>query len=354
MDINALLARATELGASDLHLAPPGRPRIRLKGLLADLPGTEALSQADLASVMETVAGEQQRKTFLERKELDIGYSLPGVGRFRINISLQQASLAFAFRLLPLAIPSIERLGLPSICRELVLRPRGLVLVTGPTGSGKSTTLAAMIEHINQTECRRIITIEDPIEYVYAPAQCQILQREIGRDSNSFADALRHVLRQDPNIVLIGEMRDLETISIALTAAETGQLVLATLHTNSASQAVDRIINVFPPHQQDQVRLQLSMVLEGVMAQVLLPRADGKGRVAAVEVMLANDAVRSLIREGKSYELPNYIQMGRKQGMQNLDWALAELVSRGLVTREQAMARAQRWSVDSSSALRVQ
>ena len=264
-------------------------------------------------------------------------YSIRGLARFRINVFVQRGTISLAIRRVPFEVPTIDELGLPAICKSLALKPRGLVLVTGRTGTGKSTTLAAMINHLNKNEARNIITVEDPIEYVFLDEKCMIAQRDLGSDTKSFANALRHVLRQDPDVILVGEMRDLETIATAITAAETGHLVLSTLHTPNAAQAIDRMIDVFPPHQQEQIRLQLSLVLEGVLAQVLLRRASGKGRVAAVEIMLGTDAVRNIIREGKIEQMPTYMQTGSQFGMQTMDQALQNLVRSRLVTAEEAL-----------------
>ncbi|MCX5998778.1 MAG: PilT/PilU family type 4a pilus ATPase, partial [Chloroflexi bacterium] len=265
---------------------------------------------------------------------------IPGVARFRVNAYVQRGSIALAFRVLPFKVPTIEQLGLPVVCQDLVMKPKGLVLVTGPTGSGKSSTLAAMINYLNDNAAKRIITIEDPIEYLHPNRRCNIVQREVGRDTNSFAEALRRALRQNPDVILIGEMRDLETISIALTAAETGHLVLATLHTNGAAEAVDRIVDVFPSEQQNQIRMQVSLVMEGILSQFLMSRVGETGRVAVIEVLLASPAVCNLIRAGKTQEIPTYVHMGRDKGMQGFEWALSELVRKGLITQEAAMARA--------------
>ncbi|HUV52140.1 MAG TPA: PilT/PilU family type 4a pilus ATPase, partial [Dehalococcoidia bacterium] len=256
--------------------------------------------------------------------------------RFRINAFMQRGTLSLAIRRVSFEVPTIEELGLPPICRPLVEKPSGLILVTGRTGTGKSTTLAAMIDHLNNTQARNIITVEDPIEYLFQDNKCVIAQRELGHDTNSFAKALRHVLRQDPDVILVGEMRDLETISTAITAAETGHLVLSTLHTSSASQAIDRIIDAFPPHQQEQIRLQLSLVLEGVLSQVLLRRTSSKGRVAAVEIMIGTDAIRNLVREGKTEQITTYMQTGSQYGMQTLDQALQNLIKSRLVSPQEA------------------
>ncbi len=250
---------------------------------------------------------------------------------------MQRGTISLAIRRVPFEVPTIDELGLPAICKSLALKPRGLVLVTGRTGTGKSTTLATMINHLNKNEARNIITVEDPIEYVFLDEKCMIAQRDLGSDTKSFANALRHVLRQDPDVILVGEMRDLETIATAITAAETGHLVLSTLHTPNAAQAIDRMIDVFPPYQQEQIRLQLSLVLEGVLSQILLRRASGRGRVAAVEIMLGTDAVRNIIREGKIEQMPTYMQTGSQFGMQTMDQALQNLVRSHLVTAEEAL-----------------
>jgi twitching motility protein PilT len=287
------------------------------------------------------ILSEEQRRKFETELELDFAYSIPGVSRFRANVFQQRNSMAAVFRVIPLSIPTIEELGLPEVCRELADRPRGLVLVTGPTGSGKSTTLAAMIDHINATRKVHIITLEDPIEFLHHNKQAYLNQREVGEDTHSFAAALRRVLRQDPDVILVGEMRDLETISAAITAAETGHLVLATLHTTGGPETIDRIIDVFPPHQQQQVRMQLSNSLEGVLSQVLLRSTDGKSRVLAMEVMLGVSAIRNLIREGKTHQMPTIIQGGSKVGMQTLDQDLKALMQKGKITYEDAIGKAQ-------------
>ncbi|GAI95506.1 unnamed protein product, partial [marine sediment metagenome] len=262
-------------------------------------------------------------------------YSIPGLARFRVNALQQRGTMSLAFRLVPFKAPSIDELGLPQICKELVLKPRGLILVTGPAGSGKSTTLAAMLNHLNQNERRNIITIEDPIEYLFRDERCIIQQRDLGDDTKSFSIALIHALRHDPDVIVIGEMRDLDTISTAITAAETGHLVLGTLHTVDAAQSIDRIIDIFPPGQQRQMRLQLSQVIEAVLSQTLLPRIGG-GRVAAFEIMIATSVIKRLIREEKIYEIPTNMELGSREGMQTLDQALADLVRSGIVTQEEA------------------
>jgi twitching motility protein PilT len=269
-----------------------------------------------------------------------MAYSIPGLARFRIAVYFQRGTMSVAIRQVSLKIPSIDELGLPPVCKNLALRTKGLVLVTGPTGSGKSTTLAAMISHLNKSDKRNVITIEDPIEYVYHNEKCIIAQRDLGDDFKSFAVALRHTLRQDPDVILVGEMRDLDTIATAITAAETGHLVLSTVHTVSAPQTIDRVVDVFPAHQQAQIRFQLSLVLEGVLSQYLLPRAGGRGRVAAFEIMVSTDAIRNLIRDGRSDQIPTYLQTGRQVGMQTMDQALEDLVKEGTISIDEAVMRA--------------
>ena len=269
---------------------------------------------------------------------MDCAYSVSGIGRFRVNVLRQRGTLAFAIRMVPFNIPTIDQLKLPLICKELILRPRGLVLVAGSAGSGKSTTVAAMLDYLNETESRNVITIEDPIEYLHHNKKCIIAQRDIGDDAKSFELALMHTLRQDPDVIYVGEMRDLPTVSIAIRAAETGHLVLSTLHTTDAAQTIDRIIDIFPANQQDQIRIQLSQVLEAVLMQCILPRITG-GRVAAFEILIATSAVRNLIRMGKSYELPNVIHLSTKERMQTLDQGLAKLVKNQLISREDALMK---------------
>lgn len=299
----------------------------------------ERLSPERARELIAEILTPAQFEEFQRRLELDLAYSLPGVSRFRVNIYMQRGGIGAAIRTIPAAVPTIEQLRLPRILAHLASLPRGLVLVTGPTGSGKSTTLAAMVNHINRTRSCHVVTIEDPIEYLHHDDRCLITQREVGADTHSFNEALRHVLRQDPDVILIGEMRDHETISTAITAAETGHLVLATLHTVNAPQTVDRIVDVFPPHQQPQIRMQLSVAIEGVLSQTLLPRRDGNGRIAAVEVMTGTPAIRNLIREGKTHQIPSAVQSGSKDGMQTLNQALRQLVKQHLVSYEVALAQ---------------
>ncbi len=325
-------------GASDLHLRVPSPPVLRIDGELVPLKDLPPLTPKDIETSFEHITTPEQRSTFFSDLELDFAHSVPGLARFRVSVLRQRGTISLSFRLVPIEISSIDDLGLPQICKELILKPRGLVLVTGPTGSGKSTTMAAMINHVNENDARNIITIEDPIEYLHPNKRCLIAQRDLGDDTKSFDIALIHALRHDPDIIVIGEMRDLATISTAIRAAETGHLVVGTLHTTDAAQTVDRIIDIFQPDQQQQIRLQLSQVIEAVLSQTLLPRIGG-GRIAAFEIMIATPAVRNLIREGKTFELPNVMRLSSKDGMRVLDEALASLVRDGIVSQEEAMMK---------------
>ncbi len=338
IQINDLLKMAVDSGASDLHLKVPSPPVIRLDGELVPLDGQPPLTARDLEAAFEQVVSAEQKSAFLEEHELDLAYSVAGLARFRVNVLQQRGTMSLAFRMVPTRVPSIDELGLPEICKELVIRPRGLVLVTGPAGSGKSTTLAAMINHLNENARRNVITIEDPIEYLFRDKNCLIRQRDLGDDTSSFATALIHALRHDPDVLVIGEMRDLPTISTAIMAAETGHLVLGTLHTFDAAQSIDRIIDVFEPGQQRQIRLQLSQVIEAIISQALLPRIGG-GRVAAFEVMIATNVVRKLIRDEKVFEIAGNMELGAREGMRTMDQALAALVKNGVVTQEDAMMK---------------
>ncbi len=338
MKIDALLRQLVELDGSDLHLKAGSSPVMRVYGALRLCPEVAPLTPEQIEAVFCDLATEEQRAGFAKDKSLDFAYSMSGLGRFRTSAIRQRGSISIAFRLVPHNIRSIEDLGLPETCKELIRRPRGLILVTGPAGSGKSTSLAAMIEHLNQTETRNVITIEDPIEFLFQDKKCLIHQRDLGDDCRSFSSALIEALRHDPDVLVIGEMRDLDTIATAMTAAETGHLVLGTLHTIDAAQSVDRVIDMFPYGQQRQIRLQLSQVIEAVMSQALLPKVGG-GRVPAVEVMLATNVIRRLIREEKIHEIPANIEMGRLEGMQTLDQALMDLVKAEMVTIDDAAAR---------------
>ena len=341
MFINDMLWLATQRGASDLHLTGSGPPMVRVDGELVPHDGMPILTSQDMEQILNETTSEEQRRTFARELELDFAYSIPGLGRFRGNACVQRGTISFSFRLLPTMALDIDELGLPEACKELALTERGLVLVTGPAGSGKSTTIAAMIEYLNDRKCRRVITIEDPIEFLYENKKCVISQRELGIDTWSFSAALKHALRQDPNVILVGEMRDLDTVATVLTAAETGHLILATLHTPSAPQAIDRMIDVFPPHQQQQARIQLSTTLEGVLYQTLIPRVDGRGRVVAVEIMIGTDAVRNLIREAKTPQMRSAMQTGSQYGMQTMDQAVEDLYYRGIISLDNALSRCQ-------------
>ncbi|MEA3442274.1 MAG: type IV pilus twitching motility protein PilT [Chloroflexota bacterium] len=339
MQVNELLHLMVDKGASDLHLRVPSPPVLRIDGTLVPQEDLPPLTPQDIEEAFQSITNESQREAFNRELELDLAYSIAGLARFRVSVMRQRGTTSIAFRQVSFDIPTIDELGLPQICKTLALKPRGLILVTGPTGSGKSTTLAAMIDYLNENEKRNIITIEDPIEYLYHNKKCLIAQRDLGDDTRSFNNALVHALRHDPDVILVGEMRDLDTISTAITAAETGHLVLGTLHTVDAVQTIDRVIDVFSPEHQHQIRLQLAQVLEAVLSQTLLPRAEGKGRIAAFEILVATPAVRNLIRTSKTYELPTVIQLGAKDGMQSLNQALAHLVTSCTVTAEEALLK---------------
>ena len=339
-NIEDILRVAKDAGASDVHLTVGIPPKMRVYGSLITMDYPKLLP-ADTLDILISIMTETQRQRFEERGEYDMSFSLPNVGRYRLNAFKQRGSIAMAFRLVGTEIPSPESLGIPKSIVDLYQRKRGLVLVTGPTGSGKSTTLAAVIDKINSCRDAHIITLEDPIEYLHQHKLSMVNQREIGLDSDNYANALRAALREDPDVILIGEMRDFETISVAITAAETGHLVLSTLHTIGAASTVDRVIDVFPPHQQQQIRVQLANVLEAVISQQLIMTADGNGRVAAFEVMHANHAIRNLIREGKSHQIPSIIQTNRKIGMITMDDAIFQLYVDGRIDRDMAIQFAQ-------------
>ncbi len=336
MDISELLIFVQKENASDLHLSAGESPMVRIHGEMKRIE-MPPLSKENLHMMLYDILNDQQRKRFEEMHELDFSIDLKGIARFRVNAFRQARGEGVVFRVIPSKILTIEQLGLPKSLREVTKNERGLVLVTGPTGSGKSTTLAAMIDILNNSLNGHIITIEDPIEFVHECKKCLINQRELGSHTHSFANALRSALREDPDIILVGEMRDLETISLALTAAETGHLVFSTVHTSGASKTVDRIIDVFPAAQQDQVRAQFAESIQAVISQVLLKRRDGRGLVPALEIMIGTPAVRNLIREGKVAQLPSTIQTGQKFGMITLDQSLKELVSKGIVDKEQCL-----------------
>lgn len=340
MMMQQLLREAVERKASDLHITVGVPPILRINGSLIHLEQPKLLV-ADTEALLREITTEEQRDRFQERGELDFSFAIKGISRFRVNAFKQRGSVAIVTRIVANKIPTLDQLGHPEILKALAREPRGMVLVTGPTGSGKSTTLAAMIDLINQERDCHIITLEDPIEYLHRHKHSIVNQREIYADTQSFANALRASLREDPDVILVGEMRDAETIGTAITAAETGHLVLTTLHTSDAAQTIDRIIDSFPPYQQQQIRLQLSMSLQGIIAQQLLPRLDGTGRIAALEILVATPAIRNLIREGKSHQIPSMIQTGAKFGMQAMDNSLRDLYCRGIVSQEEALIRAQ-------------
>jgi twitching motility protein PilT len=338
MDMAEILREVINQGASDLHLAVGVPPVVRIDGHLRGLD-YPTLSPNEARELVYSILSQDQRQKLETDWEVDLSYSLYGQARFRVNAYFQRGTLGAAFRLVPVAIKTVEELGLPKILHSFCHKPRGFVLVTGPTGSGKSTTLAAIIDEINEKRADHIVTIEDPIEFLHQHKRCVVNQREVGTDTKAFPAALRAALRQDPDIILIGEMRDLETIQIALTAAETGHLVFATLHTQDCPQTIDRMIDVFPPYQQEQIRVQIAATLEGVVTQQLLPKASGQGRVAACEVLISTPAARNLIREGKTHQLYTVMQTGGQQGMQTMNASLADLVRRGQITRDLAMRR---------------
>lgn len=338
--IEEILAKAKEAGASDVHITVGIPPKMRVNGALITMQG-DKLAPADTLEIAAQIMNDKQQQRFEENGECDMSFAIPGQGRYRLNVYKQRGSIAMAFRLVDTQVPSAESLGVPQSVIDLYQKKRGLILVTGPTGSGKSTTLASLIDKINNNREAHVITLEDPIEYLHTHKRSIVNQREIGLDSMNYAHALRAALREDPDIILVGEMRDFETISVAITAAETGHLVLSTLHTIGAASTVDRVIDVFPPHQQQQIRVQLANVLEAVISQQLIPTADGSGRVAAFEVLHSNPAVRNLIREGKTHQLTSVMQTNRKMGMITMDDAILQLYSDYKIDREMALQFAQ-------------
>jgi twitching motility protein PilT len=338
-DFADLLLEVLERRASDLHITAGAKPAVRVRGRLVPLDDYPVLTATETREVVYSILTNDQRQKLETEWQIDFAYAIPGTARFRVNAYFQRSAIGAAFRLIPFEIQSLDSLNMPAVLHEFVTKPRGFVLVTGPTGSGKSTTLAAIIDEINRTREDHILTVEDPIEFLHPHKKCLVNQREIGADAQSFAAGLKAALRQDPDVILVGEMRDLETIHTALTAAETGHLVFATLHTQDAPQTIDRIIDVFPSAQQQQVRVQLSVALQGVVTQQLLPTADGAGRVAACEVMIPTPAVRNLIREGKTHQIMSAMQTSSNVGMQTMDAALAQLVRQGRITRKLAESR---------------
>jgi twitching motility protein PilT len=337
--LKEMLQHTVEQGASDLHLTTNSPPQIRIDGVLQPI-NDEKLTPTDTKRLVYSILTDKQKQRLEENLEIDFAFGIKGVARFRANVFHQRGALAGAFRQLPYEIRSFRQLGLPQTAEKICERPRGLVLVTGPTGSGKSTTLAAMVDKVNTERREHIVTIEDPVEYLHSHKSCIVNQRELNADTHSFSNALRSVLRQDPDVCLVGEMRDLETVELALRVAETGHLTFATLHTNSAAQTINRIVDIFPAHQQAQVRVQLSFVLEGIFCQSLLPRAGGTGRVLALEVMVPNTAIRNLIREDKIHQIYGMMQTGQaKHGMQTFNQSLASLYFKRMITLQTAMAR---------------
>lgn len=339
-ELIAALEEVVAQGASDLHMTVNAPPMLRVNGSLQPAGSTQPWSREKVVAALFSILSPSQKETFERELELDFAYTISGDARFRVNMYQQRGSMGGAFRIIPTELKQLKALGVPETVGNFAQLARGLVLVTGPTGSGKSTTLAALIDLVNSTRADHIVTVEDPIEFLHQHKKSIVNQREVGADTHSFAAALKHVLRQDPDVILIGELRDLETISVALTAAETGHLVFATLHTQDAPQTIDRVIDVFPPHQQGQVRAQLAATLQGVICQSLVKRADGKGRAVATEVLVTTSAISNLIREGKTYQIVSMMQAGRAQGMHTMDQHLAELVKAGTVTYEAAIEKA--------------
>jgi twitching motility protein PilT len=340
--IDDLLEQMVARNASDLHVTTNSAPVIRVRGSIERLDGYESLTAEDTQQLLYRILSSERQKQLEIKRQLDFSHSIPGLARFRVNVYFQKESIGAAFRLIPDELKTLEELGIPSSLHQLAEKPRGVVLITGPTGSGKSTTLAALIDEINRNRSEHILTIEDPIEFLHKHKRCIVNQREIGPDATSFSEALKAALRQDPDVILVGEMRDLETISTALTAAETGHLVFGTLHTQSAPSTIDRIIDVFPPEQQEQVRIMIAMSLQGVVTQTLLPTADGAGRVPALEILLPDDAVRNLIRQGKVEQIYSVMQTNTAKGMQTMEQALAHLIQHRIVTFEDGLSRSSR------------
>jgi twitching motility protein PilT len=340
LDFAEVLLEVVSRRASDLHMTAGAPPMVRVRGRLTPMEGYPALTPTDTREIIYSILSNAQRQRLETNWQLDFAYQVPGAARFRVNCYFQRASLGAAFRLIPFELTPLDQLGLPPAVAQFAERPRGLVLVTGPTGSGKSTTLASLIDVINSTREQHIMTIEDPIEFLHHHKKCIVNQRELGSDATSFGDALKAALRQDPDVILVGEMRDMETMGTAITAAETGHLVFATLHTQDTPQTIDRIIDVFPSEQQGQIRAQLSVALQGIVTQTLLPTADGAGRCVAAEILVPTPAVRNLIRESKTHQIYSVLQTGGSFGMQTMDAALVSLVRAGKITRQLAEATA--------------
>ncbi|MFC2068193.1 type IV pilus twitching motility protein PilT [Chloroflexota bacterium] len=338
MEINDLLKRMQESVASDLHLRVGSPPMFRIDGALIPQNRIPILTSGDIETYLEKVSSEEQRSTFASKLALDFAYSIPGISRFRVSVIRQKGTVSMVFHRVLLDIPSIDELQLPQIYKSLALKPRGLILVTGPTGNGKTTTLATLIHHVNMNTEKSILSIEDPIEFVHQNKRSSISQQELGLDTKSYPDALIHALRQNPDVIVVGEMRDLVTISTVITAAETGHLVFGTLHTTDAVQSIDRVVDMFPPIQQQQIKIQLSQVLEAILSQTLVRRID-QGRIAAVEILIANYAIRNLIREGKTHQIYSVMETASKDGMQTLSQALTQLVQKRIVTREEALIK---------------
>ncbi len=349
MKVDDLLRLTVDSNASDLHLRVGIPPVLRIDGKLIPQYQIPEMTAEIMQHVLEEITSDVEQENFYRDWELDFAHYIEGVSRFRVNAHFQMGTISMVFRVIRSDIPSIDELDLPDICKDLVLETDGLVIVTGPTGSGKSTTLAAMLGYLNERMGRKVITIEDPIEYVHTDNQCIFVQRETGNDTRSFSDALKHALRQDPDVIMVGEMRDLETIQTALTAAETGHLVLTTLHTPGVAQSMDRIIDAFSPYQQQQVRLQLATTLKGVLYQMLVPSVQGEGRVAAIEILIATHAVKSIIREGKTHQIMNAVEMGTEYGMMTIDQSLIQRYRKGKISRDLAME----WSRDPVETKRV-